>query len=127
MLLVRNSKSQRIFLLFGEDLSQDNYFLWVYLPFVSGFDRYELHLTKAFLRSSRLRLRPRMLRNVETRDKTVTLLGSQKLSMPIGISPTGFQKFAHPEGEKATARGVFRRPLEFAIQTLPHIYANQLT
>ncbi|XP_042150608.1 hydroxyacid oxidase 1, partial [Ixodes scapularis] len=73
---------------------------------------------KAFLRSSRLRLRPRVLRNVETRDKTVTLLGSQKLSMPIGISPTGFQKFAHPEGEKATARAAHKAATVMILSTM---------
>ncbi|XP_042150322.1 hydroxyacid oxidase 1 [Ixodes scapularis] len=66
----------------------------------------------------RLRLRPRMLRNVETRDKTVTLLGSQKLSMPIGISPTGFQKFAHPEGEKATARAAHKAATVMILSTM---------
>ncbi|KAM7294339.1 hydroxyacid oxidase 1 [Ixodes scapularis] len=66
----------------------------------------------------RLRLRPRVLRNVETRDKTVTLLGSQKLSMPIGISPTGFQKFAHPEGEKATARAAHKAATVMILSTM---------
>lgn len=66
----------------------------------------------------RLRLRPRVLRDVETRDKTVTLLGSQKLSMPIGISPTGFQKFAHPEGEKATARAAHKAATVMILSTM---------
>ncbi|CAN8007792.1 unnamed protein product [Ixodes pacificus] len=34
----------------------------------------------------------------------VTLLGDQKLSMPVGISPTAFQKMAHPEREIAVAK-----------------------
>ncbi|XP_040075698.1 hydroxyacid oxidase 1-like [Ixodes scapularis] len=53
---------------------------------------------------SRLRLRPRVLRNVAERRIEVTLLGDQKLSMPVGISPTAFQKMAHPEGEIAVAK-----------------------
>ncbi|EEC13665.1 glycolate oxidase, putative, partial [Ixodes scapularis] len=52
----------------------------------------------------RLRLRPRVLRNVAERRIEVTLLGDQKLSMPVGISPTAFQKMAHPEGEIAVAK-----------------------
>ncbi|KAM7288186.1 hydroxyacid oxidase 1-like [Ixodes scapularis] len=53
---------------------------------------------------SPLRLRPRVLRNVAERRIEVTLLGDQKLSMPVGISPTAFQKMAHPEGEIAVAK-----------------------
>ncbi|XP_077534953.1 2-Hydroxyacid oxidase 1-like [Haemaphysalis longicornis] len=53
----------------------------------------------------RLRLLPKMLRDVSHRDMTVSLLnGQERLSMPIGISPTAMQKMAHPDGEKATAR-----------------------
>lgn len=52
----------------------------------------------------RLRLRPRMLRGVEKRDQSVTLLG-QRLSMPVGISPTAFQRLANPIGEEGTAMG----------------------
>ncbi|CAN7940183.1 unnamed protein product, partial [Ixodes hexagonus] len=59
----------------------------------------------AFLR---LRLRPRVLRNVALRNMEVTLLGDQKLSMPVGISPTAFQKLAHPDGEVATASAAHR-------------------
>ncbi|XP_040066144.1 hydroxyacid oxidase 1-like [Ixodes scapularis] len=51
-----------------------------------------------------LRLRPRVLRNVAERRIEVTLLGDQKLSMPVGISPTAFQKLAHPDGEIAVAK-----------------------
>jgi len=53
----------------------------------------------------RLKLRPRMLRNVAEQDISVTVLG-QKLSMPICVSPTAFQAMAHPDGELATVRAV---------------------
>lgn len=53
----------------------------------------------------RLRLLPRMLRDVSHRDLSVTLLGGrERLSFPIGIAPSAMQKMAHPEGETATAR-----------------------
>lgn len=42
----------------------------------------------------RFRILPRMLRNVSKRDISTTVLG-EKVSMPVGVSPTGFQKFAH--------------------------------
>ncbi|KAM7296693.1 hydroxyacid oxidase 1-like [Ixodes scapularis] len=60
--------------------------------------------TESGIRSSALRLRPRVLRNVAERRIEVTLLGDQKLSMPVGISPTAFQKLAHPDGEIAVAK-----------------------
>ncbi|KAM7289537.1 hydroxyacid oxidase 1 [Ixodes scapularis] len=56
----------------------------------------------------RLRLRPRVLRNVAQRNMEVTLLGDQRLSMPLAISPTAFQKMADSDGELATARAARR-------------------
>ncbi|XP_025981358.1 (S)-2-hydroxy-acid oxidase GLO1-like isoform X2 [Glycine soja] len=47
--------------------------------------------------------RPRILIDVSKIDLTTTVLGF-KISMPIMIAPTAFQKMAHPEGEYATAR-----------------------
>ncbi|KAL4588897.1 hypothetical protein LXL04_001795 [Taraxacum kok-saghyz] len=52
---------------------------------------------------SRILFRPRILIDVSKIDMTTTVLG-YKLSMPIMIAPTAFQKMAHPEGEYATAR-----------------------
>ncbi|KAH7043494.1 hydroxyacid oxidase-like protein 1 [Linnemannia elongata] len=52
---------------------------------------------------SRLRLRPRILRDVSKVDTTTTLLG-HKVSSPICIAPTAMQRLANDAGEKATAR-----------------------
>lgn len=52
---------------------------------------------------SRILFRPRILIDVANIDMTTSVLGF-KISMPIMISPTAFQKMAHPEGEYATAR-----------------------
>ncbi|XP_047153324.1 glycolate oxidase 1 [Vigna umbellata] len=52
---------------------------------------------------SRILFRPRILIDVSKIDMTTTVLGF-KISMPIMIAPTAFQKMAHPEGEYATAR-----------------------
>ncbi|GFP98846.1 peroxisomal (s)-2-hydroxy-acid oxidase glo1 [Phtheirospermum japonicum] len=52
---------------------------------------------------SRILFRPRILIDVSKIDITTTVLGF-KISMPIMIAPTAFQKMAHPEGEYATAR-----------------------
>ena len=46
----------------------------------------------------------KFLVNVGERDLTTTVLG-EEISMPIAIAPAGGQRQAHPEGERATARG----------------------
>ncbi|HZU03197.1 MAG TPA: alpha-hydroxy acid oxidase [Ktedonobacteraceae bacterium] len=52
----------------------------------------------------RIRLRPRVLVDVQICDLRTTVL-STPISMPIMIAPTAFHRFAHPEGECATAQG----------------------
>jgi len=52
----------------------------------------------------KLRLRPRVLRDLSTIDTGLTLLG-QKHPHPILVAPTGRHKLFHPQGERATARG----------------------
>ncbi|XP_072028363.1 2-Hydroxyacid oxidase 1-like isoform X1 [Amphiura filiformis] len=51
----------------------------------------------------RLRLLPRLMRDVSNRDLSTTILG-QQISFPIAISPTGKHCLAHPDGEIATAK-----------------------
>ncbi|KAH6933969.1 hypothetical protein HPB50_019357 [Hyalomma asiaticum] len=60
-------------------------------------------ISENLLAFKRLRLLPRVMRDVSIIDTECTLLG-QRLSMPVGISPTALQKLAHPDGESATAR-----------------------
>jgi 4-hydroxymandelate oxidase len=52
----------------------------------------------------RIRLRPRVLRDVARVDTAATMLGSV-VAAPIGIAPTAAHELAHPEWECATARG----------------------
>ena len=51
-----------------------------------------------------IRLKPRILVDVSKLDTRVTLFG-QEFPFPILLAPTGGQKFIHPEGELAAARG----------------------
>jgi 4-hydroxymandelate oxidase len=53
---------------------------------------------------ARLRLRPRILRDVSSVDTSTELLGSP-LSSPILVAPTAFHSLAHPDAELATAQG----------------------
>ncbi len=51
-------------------------------------------------------IRPRILRDVSNVDLSTTILGN-RISFPVGVSPSAFHCLAHPDGEKATARGVY--------------------
>ena len=53
----------------------------------------------------RYRLRPRVLTDVTEVDTSVELLGT-RLTTPVLVAPMAFHALAHPEGERATARGV---------------------
>jgi 4-hydroxymandelate oxidase len=53
---------------------------------------------------ARLRLRPRVLRDVSSVDTSTELLGTP-LSTPVLVAPTAYHSLAHPEAELATARG----------------------
>ncbi|XP_058797215.1 2-Hydroxyacid oxidase 1-like isoform X2 [Phymastichus coffea] len=51
----------------------------------------------------KFRIRPKVLRNVSKRDISTTILG-EKVSMPLGVSPTAHQRWAHLCGERASAK-----------------------
>lgn len=53
----------------------------------------------------RLRIRPKCFVGVRSFDISTTVLG-EKVSMPVGISPTAMQRMAHPDGELANAKGI---------------------
>ncbi|XP_072901506.1 2-Hydroxyacid oxidase 2 isoform X2 [Hemitrygon akajei] len=54
-------------------------------------------------KKSRIRLRPRMLRDVSVTDTRTTIQGTE-ISFPIGIAPTAFHCMAWHDGEMSTAR-----------------------
>ena len=56
---------------------------------------------KAF---DRIRLRPRVLRDVSVVDTRLTLFG-RELAFPILLAPAAYQRVLHEDGEIATARG----------------------
>ena len=43
--------------------------------------------------------------SVADRSLETVIFSQLKLQMPIGASPTAMHKYAHPEGEIATAKG----------------------
>ncbi len=64
----------------------------------------------------RLRLRPRVLRDIAHVDTRVTLLGNE-LPFPILVAPTGRHKLFNPEGEAATARGAAAAGVPYVMAT----------
>ena len=63
----------------------------------------ELTVRENRLGWQRLRLRPRVLVDVGTRDLSTTVLG-QPISFPVLTAPCAFNALAHPDGELAVAR-----------------------
>ncbi|XP_066282977.1 2-Hydroxyacid oxidase 1-like isoform X2 [Branchiostoma lanceolatum] len=53
----------------------------------------------------RLRIRPRVLRDVSRRDLSTTLLG-EKVDFPVGVSSTALQGLAWPDGDICAARAI---------------------
>ena len=53
----------------------------------------------------RLRLRPHVLNDVAQIDTSASILGN-RCATPIMVAPFGRHKLFHPEGERATARGL---------------------
>uniref|UniRef100_A0A0A9WWN9 (S)-2-hydroxy-acid oxidase n=1 Tax=Lygus hesperus TaxID=30085 RepID=A0A0A9WWN9_LYGHE len=68
----------------------------------------------AFLK---LRIKPRMLRDVSKLDTTTTILG-KPVPIPIGVSPTAMQRLACPEGEVANIKAVSSTGSIYILSTL---------
>jgi 4-hydroxymandelate oxidase len=64
----------------------------------------------------RLKLRPRVLRDIVEVDASVSLLGS-RVNTPIMVAPTGRHHLFHAEGERATARGTAAAGALFVMST----------
>ena len=87
---------------------------WAYYSSGSG-DEVTLREERAAF--ERLRLLPRVLRGVSSADLRTTVLGTP-VRMPILVSPTGLHVLAHPEDERATARGAGEAGTLMALSTV---------
>jgi 4-hydroxymandelate oxidase len=66
----------------------------------------------------RVRLRPRIFRDVSSVDTSVDLFGGGgRLRTPVAVAPTAFHGLAHPDGELATATGAARAGALFMLST----------
>ncbi len=64
-----------------------------------------------------IRLRPKVLVDVEKIDTRVTLFG-REMPHPILLAPTAWHRLSHPEGEVATARGAGAAGATFVVSSL---------
>ena len=65
----------------------------------------------------KLEFSPRILRNVKDIDLTVSMLG-KRMSMPIGIAPTGFTRMMQTEGEYAGACAASDAGIPYTLSTM---------
>ena len=80
----------------------------------------ELSLDENRASWDRIRLRPRVLVNVADRDLTTTAFGVH-LSHPIVVAPVADHSLAHPEAERATARGAAAAGALFTLSTISSV------
>ena len=80
----------------------------------------EVSLADARLAWDRLRLRPRVLVDVSSRDLSTSAFGVA-LAHPIVVAPTADHSLSHPEGERATARGAAAAGGVFTLATISSV------
>ena len=86
--------------------------------YVSGADD-ERTLAENLSAWDRLKLRPRVLRDVSAVRTAAHVLGTP-VTAPVLVAPTAYQRLAHDEGERATARGA----AEFGTVMVVSTFAN---
>ena len=77
----------------------------------------ESSLSRARAAYEKLEFQPRILRNVKDVDLSVQMLG-KKMSMPIGIAPTGFTRMMQTEGEYAGACAAADAGIPYTLSTM---------
>jgi 4-hydroxymandelate oxidase len=87
--------------------------------YIAGGAEAELTLADNLVAWSRLRLRPRVLRDVTEVATATTLLGSP-VPTPLLVAPMAYHRMAHPDGEAASAAGA-------AAAGAPYICSTQAT
>ena len=95
---------------------------WAYV--ISGADD-EISCHENARAYSKVFLRPRVLRNVQTVDCSTTILG-QKSSLPFYTSPVGLGKMVHPDGECAIANAVGKEGIIQVVNTVSSMPIEQI-
>ena len=77
----------------------------------------ESSLTRARAAYEKLEFQPRILRDVKDVDLSIQMLG-KKMSMPVGIAPTGFTRMMQTEGEYAGACAASDAGIPYTLSTM---------
>jgi len=85
--------------------------------YTDGSAESEVTLARARRSYLDLEFRPNILQNVKDVDTSCETLG-EKFALPFGISPTGFTRMMHTEGEIAGARAAENFGIPFTLSTL---------
>ncbi len=80
----------------------------------------ELTLSDNVAAWRRIRLRPRVLRDVSAVDVSTSVLGTAVRS-PVLVAPTAYQRMAHDEGEAATARAAAAAGTVMVVSTVANV------
>ena len=85
--------------------------------YTDGAAESEVTLERARQAFLDLEFRPDILKDVSQLSTECNVLG-EKFQMPVGISPTGFTRMMHTEGERASARAAAKFGIPFTLSTL---------
>ncbi|MGH8906537.1 MAG: alpha-hydroxy acid oxidase [Egibacteraceae bacterium] len=99
-----------------EQQARDRLTRTAYDYFAGGADD-ELTLADNVAAWRRLRLRPHVLRDVSKVSTETTVLGTP-VAAPVLVAPMAYQRLAHDEGERATARGAAEAGTIMIVSTL---------
>jgi len=80
----------------------------------------EISLADARASWDRLRLRPRVLLDVASRDLTTTAFG-RELAHPIIVAPMAAHDLAHPDAERASLRGSAAAGALYTLSTISSV------
>ncbi|MFH8291896.1 alpha-hydroxy acid oxidase [Streptomyces sp. NPDC018059] len=94
--------------------------------FISGGSGAETTLDANRAALDRVRLVPRVLRDVSRCTTRTTLLG-HPVRLPLAIAPVAYQRLVHPEGELAAARAAGAAGVPFIVSTLSSVPVERLT
>ncbi len=85
--------------------------------YIDGAAEEEITLDRNSSAFNNFEFKPRVLRDVSNIDTTASVLGT-KIPLPLILSPTGFTRIAHPDGELAVSRAAARARLPYTLSTM---------
>jgi isopentenyl diphosphate isomerase/L-lactate dehydrogenase-like FMN-dependent dehydrogenase len=85
--------------------------------YTDGSADQEISLARARQAFEDIEFQPNVLRDVSEVDLSSTVLG-KKVSMPVGIAPTGFTRMMHTEGEIAGCQAAEAAGIPFSLSTM---------